>query len=115
LCHCFLSIATTFTFEAALFGTPIIQYFVSKDERRTEHESALFERLDISDHILNYLLPYLPVAKDTSALVGFINVVLTDDTLRKSYLTMMAVMGFPHERATWNEDSRHFIADLQLA
>lgn len=114
-CHCFLSIATSFTFEAALFGLPIIQYFVSKDDRLTEHESVFFERLDISDHILNYLLPYLPVAKDASALAGLVNAALNDPTLRKSYLIMMAIMGFPHEQAAWNEGSRQFIADLQLA
>lgn len=114
LCHCFLSIATSFTFEAALFGTPIIQYFVSKDKRRTQHESIFFERLDISDHILNYLIPYLPVANDASALAGFINAVVTDPVLRKSHHTLMASMGFPHEQAAWNQGSGQFIADMQL-
>ena len=115
LCHCFLSIATSFTFEAALFGTPIIQYFVSKDKRRTEHESVFFARLDNSDHILNYLIPNLQVANDASELACFINAVVTDTGLRKSHLTMMTVMGFPHDQAAWNEGSSQFIADLQLA
>jgi hypothetical protein len=105
LCHCFLSIATSFTFEAALFGTPIIQYFVSKDERRTEHESVFFARLDISDHILNYFLPYLRIAKDAGALVGLISAVGSDPTLKSAPQVMMRQVGFPDSDCEWNDNT----------
>ena len=105
LCHCFMSIATSFTFEAALFGTPIIQYFVSKNERRTEHESVFFARLDISDHILNYFLPYLRIAKDAAALVDLISAVGSDPILRSAPQVMMREVGFPDSDCEWNDNA----------
>lgn len=113
-CHCFLSVATSFTFEASLFGLPVIQYYVPKDERGTEHESVFFERLDISDHILNYFLPYLPVAKDSAALVGLIKALETYPTLQEPPLKMLAIMGFPPKQVAWNECLGQFVANLQL-
>jgi hypothetical protein len=67
-CDCFLSIGTSFTFEAALFGLPVLQFFPRKEQRTSEHEIAFFGRLDISDHIQRYFLEYLPVANDTEDL-----------------------------------------------
>lgn len=113
-CHCFLSIATSFTFEAALFGLPVLQYFVPKEKRLTEHETVFFQRIDISDHILNYLLPYLPVAKDTSELAGLIGSIETDPAVRLAPVEMLTVMGFPLAGASWDDGSRQFNADTQL-
>jgi hypothetical protein len=113
-CHCFLSLATSFTFEAALFGLPIIQYFVPKDARSTGHESVFFGRLDVSDHILKYFLSNLPVANNSSALVGLIKAFEMDPALRGPALKMMHVMGFPSEQVAWNQGSAQLVVNLQL-
>jgi hypothetical protein len=113
-CHCFLSIGTSFTFEAAIFGLPVLQYFVPREERSTEHESVFFQRLDISDHILNYFLPYLPVAKNSTALLGLIKALETDSALQQPPLKMMAAMGFPSQHTAWDESSKRLITNLQL-
>lgn len=113
-CHCFLSIATSFTFEAAIFGLPVLQYFVPRAARHTEHESRFFERLDISDHILKYFLPYLPVANDSAELAHLINTFETNPGLRVPPVEMLAVMGFPPAAASWCEGSRRLIANLDL-
>jgi hypothetical protein len=113
-CHCFLSIATSFTFEAAIFGLPVLQYFVPKIKRRTEYESIFFERLDISDHILNYFLQYLFVAKDSFELVSLIETFQTNSALMSHQVGMMTVMGFPQAGSTWDERSELVAAELQL-
>ncbi len=114
-CHCFLSIATSFTFEAAIFGLPVLQYFVPKEERQTRHEALFFERLDISDHILKYFLPFLPVVKDTAELARLITAFETDSALGLPPVEMMKVMGFPHACETWDGRSRQLIAEMELA
>ena len=113
-CNCFLSIGTSFTFEAALFGLPVIQYFVPKSERKTNDEMSFFGRLDISDHILNYFLPYLPVAKDIRSLLSLIEGIKVDSALKQPPLEMMEVMGFPNPKAEWNISAKQFVADMKL-
>jgi len=113
-CHCFLSVATSFTFEAAIFGMPVLQYFVPKEMRHTEHELCFFERLDISDHILNYFLPYLPVAKDTAELICLIKAFERDSASRLHPVELMNVMGFPHSWTSWDERAARLVAETQL-
>jgi hypothetical protein len=113
-CHCFLSMATSFTFEAALFGLPVFQYFVPQGQRHTEHEAKFFERLDISDHILNYFLPYLPVANDCARLIQLITALMRDPAFRSPPLKLMEVMGFPSGQATWDDGSEQFLENMQL-
>ena len=113
-CHCFLSIATSFTFEAALFGLPVIQYFVPKEDRVAAYESAFFGHLDISDHIVNYFLRLLPLATDTASLVSFIRAIETNPALRELPQKMLAVMGFPPENTAWDDGSGRFIANMHL-
>ena len=110
----FLSIATSFTFEAAIFGMPVLQYFVPKEMRHTDHELCFFERLDISDHILNYFLPYLPVAKDTAELICLIKAFERDSASRLHPVELMNVMGFPHSWSSWDEGSARLVAETQL-
>lgn len=113
-CHCFLSIATSFTFEAAVFGLPVIQYFVPKEKRNTDHELHLFERLDISDHILNYFLPYLPVVKNTDELIYEIKSLERYPKLKLQTLDLLNAMGFPPSRSLWDQGSAQLVSDLQL-
>jgi hypothetical protein len=113
-CHFFLSIATSFTFEAVLFGLPVIQYFMPKNERNSIHELAFFERLDISDHILKYFLPYLPVASNCLELVSLVKKFQTDVTLYHPPLEMMAAIGFPIENFKWNYELNKLISNMRL-
>lgn len=113
-CHCFLSIATSFTFEAALFGMPVIQYFVPKNERVNKHESAFFGRLDISDHILNYFLPHLSVVKSSTSIIELIKSFKTNPSMRKPPLEMMSVIGLPFKEIDWNVKAAHLVTDLHL-
>lgn len=113
-CHCFLSIATSFTFEAAIFGMPVLQYFVPKEMRDTDHERCFFERLDISDHIVNYFLEYLPVAKDTADLICMIKAIERDSASGLHPVELMNVMGFPYSWSSWDEGAARLVAETQL-
>jgi len=113
-CHFFLSIATSFTFEAALFGMPVIQYFVPKNERANKHESAFFARLDISDHILNYFLSHLSVVKSSTQIIEFIKLFKTNTSMRKPPLELMSSIGLPSKEIDWNVTAAHLVRDLHL-
>lgn len=62
-CHCFLSLGTSFSIEAATACLPLVQFYLEPPTRRSESEHAIFERFDISDHLLRYYLPLLNVAR----------------------------------------------------
>lgn len=113
-CHCFLSIATSFTFEAAIFGLPVLQYYVPKGQRNAEHESVFFERLDISDHIQNYFLAYLPIANDPAELASLMKALETRADLRLRVVNMMTAVGFPADSALWNEKNARFLTEMKL-
>ncbi len=113
-CHCFLSIATSFTFEAALFDLPVLQYYVPKKRRNSEYESCFFERLDISDHILNYFVSYLKVAENTHELINLIKDFIAGSVKNFNSKDMMLLMGFPNEWSDWDNGSRKFVTELQL-
>lgn len=114
-CHCFLSIATSFTFEAAIFGLPVVQYFVPKQERCTEHELEFFARLDISDHILNYFLKHLPVAASVAELACLVQRISNDPASQNTNASLMTAMGFPSRSTQWDEGSAHLVEALKLA
>lgn len=63
-CDVFMSLGTSFTVEAAIFGIPIFHYFLDKNSRSNKFEKLIFERTDISDHILNYFNTSLPLVNN---------------------------------------------------
>jgi hypothetical protein len=63
-CDVFMSLATSFTVEAAIFGLPIFHYYLDEESRFTENEKLIFERIDICDHILNYFNSSLPLVNN---------------------------------------------------
>jgi hypothetical protein len=69
-CHCFLSLGTSFTIEAAIAGLPIVQFYLEPQHRAHEAERAIFARFDISDHLSRYFLGTLPVARDYADLAA---------------------------------------------
>jgi hypothetical protein len=113
-CHFFLSIATSFTFEAAIFGLPVLQYFVPKQDRRTEHELEFFGRLDISDHIQEYFLKHLPVVASVAALVDLVKRIGNDFSSQATNASLMTAMGFPSRSTQWDEGSAHLVKALKL-
>lgn len=114
-CHVFLSIATSFTFEAAIFGLPIIQYFIPKHNRYTEDETVFFDRLDISDHIINYYVPYLTIAKNTCELMDILLSLEKDPSLRRPPTKMMSIVGFPSKLDEWNSGSANLLKNIDGA
>jgi len=53
-CDCFISLATTFTIEAAIAGIPIIHLFLDSKSRQNTAEKRVFERIEITDHLIKY-------------------------------------------------------------
>ncbi len=62
-CHCFLSLGTSFSIEAATACLPLVQFYLEQPSRQAASEHAIFKRFDISDHLLRYYLPLLNVAR----------------------------------------------------
>lgn len=53
-CDVFLSMGTSFTIEAAIFGTPIAHFWLAPNTRTNGHQRRLFACIDISDHLERY-------------------------------------------------------------
>lgn len=53
-CNVFLSLGTSFTIEAAIDNMPILHLYIPDESRSSADEEALFGRVDISDHLLEY-------------------------------------------------------------
>jgi hypothetical protein len=53
-CQIFVSFSTSFTIEAALYGLPIIQLYFNSCIQSEKFCKNLFERFEISDHLLKY-------------------------------------------------------------
>lgn len=68
-CDHFLSLATSFTIEAAIFGASIVHFYMDESDRRTAAECEVFKRVDISDHLTEYYLGELCVARGYDELV----------------------------------------------
>ncbi|MGZ3769091.1 MAG: hypothetical protein ACXVCP_07105 [Bdellovibrio sp.] len=68
-CDCFLSMATSFTIEAAIFGLPIVHFCLPPEKWQTEDEIEFFKRIYISDHLLEYFCKDLLLANGYSELV----------------------------------------------
>jgi hypothetical protein len=62
-CNVFLSLATSFTIEAAIFRLPILHFYLPTAERRTRSEHEIFRRIDICDHLGEYFAEVLEVAQ----------------------------------------------------
>ena len=102
-CDIFLSLGTSFSIEASICRVPMIQLSISKNERNTWYERAIFERLDISDHIQNYFVNQLRTAKSYADLLKFIDSILEDQGLYNDY-EFQNKLGLPANIHSINED-----------
>jgi hypothetical protein len=94
-CHFFISMGTSFTFEAAIFGLPIAHYYLNKENRVTECEHEIFNRIDISDHILKYFNLYLEIANDVEKLSKLIENGVLKPKINKSNKLLLEAIGVP--------------------
>lgn len=113
-CNYFMSIGSSFTFEAAIFGLPIIQYFKPKECRVNIYEKSFFERLDISDHIANYFLKCLPVAKNVPELIALAKDLEEVSLLKNSSRKLISLIGVPNELNGWNNTSNSLVKNIKI-
>lgn len=95
-CDCFLSIATSFTIEAAMFEVPIVHFYLAPGATDIFSEYEFFTRIVISDHIMEYFKNELVFADNYKDLVGQIDFVIKnrDVAIKKSNM-LLTRMGIP--------------------
>jgi hypothetical protein len=71
-CDVFLSLGTSFTIEAAMFGLPIFHYFPSAEHRSETAQWELFRRVEISDHLMRYFAGELVCFESHDQLIGML-------------------------------------------
>ena len=69
-CDVYLSLATSFTFEAMLVGCPILQLALAPSHRQSTAEKEIFRWVDISDHLQSYFMRELPLAHSYADVVA---------------------------------------------
>lgn len=94
-CHFFISLGTSFTFEAAILGLPIAQYYINKENRINESEHEIFKRIDISDHILGYFNSFLEIANDIEELTKIIEKSVLKSSANNSNELLLDAIGVP--------------------
>lgn len=75
MCNCFLSIATSFTIEAAMFGLPIVHFYLGPKDRNSESEMEFFKRIEISDHLIEYFNNELVFSSNYEELIANLKLV----------------------------------------
>jgi hypothetical protein len=78
-CDYFLSLATTFTIEAAIAKIPIIHLYMEPSERQSAAEKSIFRRIDISSHIIKYYGENLVAANNYREIVKIIKTSPSND------------------------------------
>ncbi len=70
-CSYIVSLASTITFEGLITKTPIIQFYLDKYNRKDNFSKKIFERIDMGDHIKDYMLNDLILVKSYEEIVAF--------------------------------------------
>jgi hypothetical protein len=104
-CDAFLSLATSFTIEAAIAGTPVVHLHKEPLACTTSDERAIFGRIDVSDHLLKYYKGGLNLAQSGEQLAEWIDRIKTgrfDPTPQQTLLSRMGVTPelLAHEAST---------------
>lgn len=113
-CDYFLSIATSFTLEAALYGLPIFQYYLPKCDRKNDADRFFFERIDISDHIHEYFLKYLQVANNSHDLGKLIRSLDGENFQGKTSGNLMSAVGIPASFEGWSFNGNAFFENISF-
>jgi hypothetical protein len=115
-CDCFLSMATSFTMEAAIFGLPIVHFFMRPADCTTASEHEFFERITISDHLDVYFNQGLFLSSDYAHLIG--RTLQACDPASPAYTTaqlLLRRLGIPSENSTWADTAQKLWSDLKPA
>ncbi len=77
-CDVFLSLATSFSIEAAICNLPIVHFLLANEERKTESEHQIFQRIDICDHLSEYFAKSLVCAKSYTEVAAYLKSAIND-------------------------------------
>lgn len=113
-CDCFLSIATSFTIEAAIFGLPIVHLALPSAGCETVEEREFFKRIEISDHLEKYYKSSFTLAQSYEAFVAkTVECIVNAEkstTLNHDFLTRI---GIPKLDQEWPEPTPELAHALQ--
>lgn len=113
-CDCFLSIATSFTIEAAMFGLPVVHFYIPPGRCANGGEFTLFQRISISDHLLVYFNQELLMANNYVTLVEQIAAACTGQSAaRQRAQASIRRIGVPEDQDGWYRPATTLASDLQ--
>ena len=112
-CDCFLSIATSFTFEAAVFRLPIVHFNLMPEYCNVEAEREFFMRLAISDH-LHYLTDSLPTSHGYDDLIlKFKEVMISPKKFEINSVQLLEDIGIPQLNSSWTQGASMLKEELR--
>lgn len=110
-CTCFLSLATSFSIEAAIFGLPVIQFKITEENVYSDAERELYTRISISDHILEYFYTSFFCVDDFKSLAGAVECVrINKDKYIQKNSVLLSKVGIPKEGEDWLCDIEPLLA-----
>lgn len=113
-CDCFLSMATSFTIEAALFGLPIVHFFLQSDLWKSPGELSFFQRIEISEHITDYFVKDLTTAETYEELSNLLSAASQNrSTYKIETDALLARIGLPSNFTNWDKSDVNLAADLK--
>lgn len=113
-CHCFLSMATSFTIEAAMFGLPVVHFYIPPQQCAGHSEFTFFQRIAISDHLLVYFNQELLMANTYETLVEQIATACTRQSpARQRAQASIRRIGIPEDQAGWHRPAATLVSDIQ--
>ena len=113
-CDCFLSIATSFTFEAAIFGIPIVHFQRSPEQCDDQAEREFFSRLAISDH-LHYFTKNLPTACSYQQLAAQLKEIMhCQKKFGRNSAPLLESIGIPLRVANWDSQTERLAEGIRI-
>jgi hypothetical protein len=114
-CHCFLSMATSFTIEAAMFGAPIVHFYLPPEKCTDLSERKFFERIAISDHLRVYFIQELLTVDNYNDLVEQLAAVCRGESVmaRQRGQASIRRLGIPEDAAAWHRTASSLVKDIR--
>lgn len=112
-CDCFLSLATSFTIEAAMCGLPVVHFFMRPEECTSREELAVFQRIAISDHLDVYFNRELLAAHGYEELCRQLQAACSGPSMaRQRAATTIRKIGIPEDFAGWQRSAATLVSDI---
>jgi hypothetical protein len=112
-CDCFLSMATSFTVEAAIFGMPVVHYFHAPAPGDDSSEGTFFKRINISEHLKRYFTSELLTASNHDELIEAIRTASsTASPARAKSEDLLRRIGIPDSADGWDSPAASCLRDL---